>query len=83
MRHNELDHILTTMLDSFPDVSDLNITVGKPLQAESSGELMAVEVVPPIAQLTPYQAETVAFNLIGDNRRLMEDLLRKIGRAHV
>jgi twitching motility protein PilT len=76
MRHNELDHILTTMLDSYPDVSDLNITVGKPLQAESSGELMAVEVVPPIAQLTPYQAETVAFNLIGDNRRLMEDLLR-------
>ncbi len=37
MRANELDYILTTMLDSNKDVSDLNITVDKPLQVESSG----------------------------------------------
>ena len=76
MRRNELDYILTTMLDSNPDVSDLNITVNKPLQAESSGELVPVEMNPPIPQITPFQAERIALNLIGDNRRLMEDLLR-------
>ena len=76
MRRNELDYILTTMLDSSPDVSDLNITVNKPLQAESSGELVAVPTNPPLPAITPYQAERIALNLIGDNRRLMEDLQR-------
>ena len=42
MRANELDYILTTMLDSNKDVSDLNITVDKPLQVESSGQLVGV-----------------------------------------
>src|SRR5258706_590266 len=34
MRKHELDYILGTMLDSQRDVSDLNITVDKPLQCE-------------------------------------------------
>ena len=37
-RKAELDYILGTMLDSNKNVSDLNITVEKPLQVESSGE---------------------------------------------
>ncbi|NDF00466.1 MAG: twitching motility protein, partial [Verrucomicrobia bacterium] len=44
MRTNELDYILTTMLDSNKDVSDLNITVDKPLQVESSGQLVGVPI---------------------------------------
>jgi len=43
MTKAELDYILGTMLDSNKNVSDLNITVDKPLQVESSGELVAVE----------------------------------------
>ena len=39
MRRPELDHILGTMLDSQPDVSDLLFTVDKPLQVEALGEL--------------------------------------------
>ena len=76
MRRNELDYVLGTMLDSFKDVSDLNITVDKPLQVESAGQLAAVAVEPPIEKLTPFQSETIALNLVGGNRRLTEDLLR-------
>ena len=76
MHRNELDYVLGTMLDSHKDVSDLNITVDKPLQVESSGELVAVSVAQPIERLTPFQTEMVTLNLIGGNRRLTEDLLR-------
>lgn len=76
MRINELDYILATMLDSNPDVSDLNITVGKPLQVETSGELVPVMSVPPIDQLTPFQTEAIALNLIGGNHRLLMSLLK-------
>src|SRR3954465_9880294 len=76
MRRTELDYILGTMLDSQKDVSDLNVTVDKPLQVESSGQLHPVEIQPNIDHLTPFQTEMVALNLIGGNRRLTEDLLR-------
>ncbi|MBI2947956.1 MAG: PilT/PilU family type 4a pilus ATPase [Verrucomicrobia bacterium] len=76
MRRNELDYVLGTMLDSYKDVSDLNITVDKPLQVESAGQLAPVTVEPPIEKLTPFQTETLAMNLIAGNRRLTEDLLR-------
>ena len=42
MRRPELDYVLSTMLDSQPDVSDLLFTVDKPLQVESFGELKPV-----------------------------------------
>jgi len=43
MRKQELDYLLNKMLDSHDEVSDLNITAGKPFQVESSGELVAVD----------------------------------------
>jgi twitching motility protein PilT len=76
MRRHELDQILGTMLDSNKDVSDLNITVDKPLQVESSGQLVPVNVNPPIERLTPFQTEMIALNLIAGSRRLTDDLLR-------
>jgi twitching motility protein PilT len=72
MKKQEVDHILTRMLDSHSNVSDLNITVGKPLQVESSGELVPVEIKPEIKELTPFQTETFALNLINRDRRLTE-----------
>jgi twitching motility protein PilT len=77
MRRPELDFILTTMLDSQPEVSDLLFTVDKPLQVESYGELKPVTVDPPIDKLTPYQTEAIALNLIGENQWHIEDLLRR------
>ena len=75
MRRQETDHILTRMLDSHSAVSDLNFTVGRPLQVESAGELLPVDIKPPIKALSPFQTELVAMNLIGGDRRLTETLL--------
>jgi twitching motility protein PilT len=76
MRRQELDNVLSTMLESNKDVSDLNITVDKPLQVESSGQLVAVAIEPNVERLTPFQTEMIALNLVGGSRRLTEDLLR-------
>jgi twitching motility protein PilT len=76
MKKQETEHILTRMLDSHSNVSDLNITVGRPLQVESSGELLPVDIKPSIKSLTPYQTEVLALNLIEGDRRLTEALLR-------
>src|SRR3984957_20109387 len=76
MRRPELDHILSTMLDSSPEVSDLIFTVDKPLQVESSGELTRVACDPPIEKLTPFQTEMIALNLVGENQWHIRDLLR-------
>jgi twitching motility protein PilT len=77
MRKQEIDHILTRMLDSYDNVSDLNITTGKPCQVESSGVLYPVEMSPPIKELTPFQTEIFALNLIDRDRRLTELLLKE------
>src|SRR5947207_666525 len=77
MRRPELDYLLTTMLDSQPDVSDLLFTVDKPLQVESFGDLKPVNCEPQIERLTPFQTEMVALNLMGDNLWHIVDLLRR------
>ena len=63
------------MLEAFGNISDLNITVGKACQVESSGQLMAVPIDPPIEKLTPFQAEILALNLVNSDRRLTEILI--------
>jgi len=77
MRRTELDYVLTTMLGSQPEVSDLLFTVNKPLQVEAFGVLQPVACNPPIDRLTPFQTEVVALNLLGDNQWALEDLLRR------
>src|SRR5215510_1472005 len=76
MTKAELDYILGTMLDSHENVSDLNISVDKPFQVESSGELVGVVIDPPIEKLTPFQTEIIALNILNRNRRLTEDLVK-------
>src|SRR6266705_169844 len=76
MTKAELDYILGTMLDSNKNVSDVNITVDKPLQVESSGELVGVAIEPSVEKLTPFQTETIGLNIINRNRRLTEDLIK-------
>jgi len=75
MRKQEMDYLFTQMLDSHDNISDLNITVDKPLQVESSGQLLPVETDPPFTKLTPFQTEVFALNLIGHDRRLTDHLL--------
>ncbi len=75
MRKQEMDYLFTQMLDSHDNISDLNITVDKPPQVESSGQLLPVETDPPFTKLTPFQTEVFALNLIGHDRRLTDHLL--------
>ncbi len=75
MRNVELDAILAAMLQSYDGISDLNFSVGRPLQVEAFGQLKPIAVDPPIDALTPYQTENIALNIIGNNRRLIRELL--------
>ena len=77
MKKQQIDYILSKMLDFRGNVSDLNITPGKPLQVESSGELVGVEMEPELKVLTPFQTEIFALNLINNNRKLTETLVRE------
>src|SRR6267142_363241 len=77
MRKSEIDDLLGVMLESHDNVSDLNITCERPLQVEASGELVPVPVEPSIENLTPFQTEIFALNLINHDRRLTEHLLRQ------
>jgi twitching motility protein PilT len=75
MRRQEIDYIFSHMLESHEGVSDLNFTVGKPLQVEAYGELLPVDMEPKIKKLTPYQTEILALSLVNANRRLTQHLL--------
>ncbi|MFC1821967.1 type IV pilus twitching motility protein PilT [Thermodesulfobacteriota bacterium] len=77
MRQQQIDHILTAMLESYGNVSDLNITVDKPFQVEASGQLAPVTLNPPINRVTPFQAEIFALNLVNGDRRLTRTLIRE------
>src|SRR5204862_2373053 len=75
MRIPDLDKILSAMLQTYDGISDLNFSVGHPMQVEDFGELKPVYVEPPIVALTPYQAEQIALTLMQGNRRLIYDYL--------
>ncbi len=77
MRKAEIDYMLEKMLYTFPNVSDLNISVDRPLQVETSGQLTKISVDPEIESLTPFQTEIFALNILSDNRRLYKSLLEQ------
>ena len=74
MKLPEVDYWITNMLESYERVSDLNFTVAKPLQVETAGQLAPIPVTPEIDELTPFQTEVAALNLIQGNKRLLDDL---------
>jgi twitching motility protein PilT len=65
------------MLDSHDNVSDLILTVGRQMQVENSGELENVDMDPAFKELTPFQTEIIALNLVNGDRRLTESLFRQ------
>jgi len=77
MRKPEIDYILTRMLESNPDISDFILTVDKPLQVYSAGQLISVDLKPPFEKLTPFQTEIIALNMINQDHRLMQALLKE------
>ena len=79
LRRKDVDRILGTMLHARKGVSDLNFTPGKPLQVESSGQLVKVDFQPPVDELTPFQSEMFALSIVGNNNRANLETLVKTG----
>jgi len=77
MQKSQVDYILSKMLESHSNVSDLNITVNKKFQVETSGQLVGLDFKPQIDEISPFQAEIFALNLIESDRRLTELLLKE------
>ena len=77
MRKQEIDHLLIKMVASNVNISDLILTVDKPFQVEVSGQLVGVELEPPFEKLTPFQTEIFAMNLINQDQRLLEMLIKE------
>ncbi len=75
MKQPETAYWVASMLGKKKGVSDLNVTVGKGLQVEIDGGLTSVPVEPPVEELTPFQTEVFALNLINGNQRLLRDLV--------
>jgi twitching motility protein PilT len=73
----EVDTILHHILDTYPTVSDINVTVGKPLQVEVDGELVPVSLATPVTALTPFHTETFALQLLNNDRRAIRILLEQ------
>jgi len=71
----DVDYLLDHMLRSEGNISDLNITVGKPLQVEKDGVLITADLDPPMGTLTPFQTEMIALALLNRNRRLTDTLM--------
>ena len=75
MKEAEIDYWISTMLETYENVSDLNLTVGRPPQVETSGRLTPVPLTPPVEELTPFQTEVFALNLIRGRKRPLNDLI--------
>ena len=77
MRQTDLDLILSKIVRGNPQISDILFTVGRPIQVESFGELVSINLTPPVPSLTPFQTEVVALNLLHSDRRLIQELLQQ------
>ena len=71
----DLDPLLNAMLDTAPDISDLNLSVGRQPQVEIDGALRPVSYAG-IPKLMPYHTELVMLRLLQGKRDLAEKLLR-------
>ncbi|MGA3113748.1 MAG: PilT/PilU family type 4a pilus ATPase [Syntrophobacteraceae bacterium] len=75
MRRAELDDYLLHILEENPKASDINFTVGKPPQVEVDGLLRPAYMDFGIRVLKPFHTETIALNLVGNDRRGIQHLL--------
>ena len=71
----DLDPLLETMLDAAPNISDLNLSVGRPPQVEVDGALRPVPYAG-VEKLLPYQTELIAMRLLQGKRDLADKLVK-------
>lgn len=77
MRLAELDFILSKIIAAYPQVSDIIMTVGRPLQVEAYGNLVPVQLNLASKVLTPFQTEVIALNLLRSDSQKMETLIKE------
>jgi twitching motility protein PilT len=75
MAYFDLDPLLETMLDAAPEISDLNLSVGRPPQVEIDGQLRAVPYAG-LERLMPYHTELVLMRLMQGKRDLADKLVK-------
>ena len=75
MAYFDIDPLLNTMLDAAPNISDLNLSVGKPPQVEIDGQLHTVPFAG-VQRLLPYHTEQIVMRLLQGKRDLADKLLR-------
>lgn len=71
----DLNPLLTAMLDAAPNISDLNLSVGKLPQVEVDGQLRPV-AYGSLTKLLPYHTELVAMRLMRGKRDVIQKLLK-------
>ena len=71
----DLDPLLESMLDTAPDISDLNLSVGRPPQVEVDGQLRPVSFAG-MDKLLPYHTELIAMRLLANKREAADKLVR-------
>lgn len=70
-----LDNIITQVLDYVPKTSDILLTVGKPVQVESEGELIDAPLDPELGKLSPWQMEVITSCILGQKQRFYRELV--------
>jgi twitching motility protein PilT len=75
MAYFDIDPLLHAMLDVAPNISDLNLSVGRPPQVEIDGRLHPVPFAG-VQRLLPYHTELIAVRLLQGKRELADKLLR-------
>ncbi|MCF8104081.1 MAG: PilT/PilU family type 4a pilus ATPase [Desulfohalobiaceae bacterium] len=73
---SQLDHLIGQILQQLPDLSDIILTVGKPVQAEVHGVLQDVVPDPDPGPLVPWHLESMAVCMLAGNMRLYLDLVQ-------
>lgn len=73
MSKQQLDSLISTMIQAADGVSDLLFVVNRPPQIEVYGKLRPVEVDVRYPNLTPTQTEQIAATLMNGNERLYHD----------
>lgn len=78
MRKQELDYILDKICETYPELSDIVFTVGRPFQVLLWGELKPVQLQNvPIQSLSAFHTEKIALALMNNQRRLIENLIKE------
>jgi twitching motility protein PilT len=75
MAYFDIDPLLNAMLDVGPNISDLNLSVGRPPQVEIDGQLHPVPFAG-VQRLLPYHTEQIVMRLLQGKRDLADKLLR-------